>query len=126
MPSTPSSTRSPPLRRCRMLLAIWRSMSGLALPCLRSPVFDMIDVRLATRVGCSMAMVCAIIPPIEMPTTWARSMPRWSSSPMPSWAMSLSRYAGLAKRRDSTAATCRRTEGAGASMWVDRPASRLS
>ena len=32
-----------------------------------------------TRAGCSIAIVCAIIPPIETPTTWAESMPRWSS-----------------------------------------------
>ena len=32
-------------------------------------------------VGCSMAMVCAIMPPIDTPTTWAASRPRWSSRP---------------------------------------------
>ena len=51
-----------------------------AAPTSGSPVVDMIDVSVRTRVGCSMAMVWAIIPPIDAPTTWAASMPRSSSS----------------------------------------------
>ena len=39
-------------------------------------------------VGCSIAMVCTIIPPIDTPAMCARSMPRWSSRPIPSAAMS--------------------------------------
>ena len=53
-----------------------RSSDGRILPCLRSPVFDMIDVRLATFCGWWMAKVWLIIPPIEAPTTWALAMPR--------------------------------------------------
>ena len=45
-------------------------------------------MTLAIRSGCSIAIVCTIIPPIELPTMWARSIPRWSSRPMPSAAMS--------------------------------------
>ena len=52
------------------------SASGVGAPYSGSPVIDMIDVRVRTRVGCSMAMVWAIIPPIDAPTTWADSMPR--------------------------------------------------
>jgi hypothetical protein len=51
---------------------------------------DMIEVRLRTRCGESMAACCAIMPPIEAPTTWARAMPRASSSPAVSSAMSTS------------------------------------
>ena len=60
-------------------------------PWRRSPVFDMIDVRLATRSGRRIAIVWAIIPPIDTPTTWARSTSRWSSRPSASSAMSASR-----------------------------------
>ncbi len=62
--------------------------SGVAWPYSSSPVIDMTEMSEATRVGCSMATVWAIIPPIDAPTTWARSMPRWSSSPTASAAMS--------------------------------------
>ena len=51
---------------------------------------DMIEHREATRSGCRAARVWAIIPPIEAPTTWARSTSRWSSRPMASWAISRS------------------------------------
>ena len=57
-----------------------------------SPVVDMIEVSVRTRSGCSMAMVWAIIPPIDAPTTWADSMPRASSRPTASAAMSVRRY----------------------------------
>ena len=49
---------------------------------------DMIEVRLATLSGWRMASAWAIIPPIDMPTTCARSMPRASSRPAASSAMS--------------------------------------
>ena len=98
--STPRSTSSSPGVRFNSFGA-WRKILRWTLPCLRSPVFDMIDVRLATRPGCSMAIVWAIMPPIDMPTTWARATPRWSSSPMPSSAMSFNRYVGWAARRET-------------------------
>ena len=68
--------------------------SAVAVPTLRSPVVDMIDVSDSTRSGWSIAIRCTIIPPIETPTTCARSMPSAESSAMPSVAMSASVYAG--------------------------------
>ena len=62
--------------------------SGVGWPTRGSPVVDMIEVSVRTRSGCSMAIVWAIIPPIDAPTTWAVSMPRASSSPTASSAMS--------------------------------------
>ena len=53
-----------------------------------SLVVDMTEMRLRTRAGCSMAMAWAIMPPIDMPITWAPAMPSASSSPMPSAAKS--------------------------------------
>ena len=58
-------------------------------------ITDIID---ATRSGCSIAIVWAIIPPIDAPTTWARSTPRWSSRPIASAAMSDSVYGDLGDR----------------------------
>ena len=43
--------------------------SGAAGGTSRLPVVDMIEVIERTRAGCSIATVCAIIPPIEAPTT---------------------------------------------------------
>jgi hypothetical protein len=43
--------------------------SGLDWPYSLSPVEDIIDVRVSTRSGRVMAIVWAIIPPIEAPTT---------------------------------------------------------
>ena len=60
-------------------------------PTRRLPVVDMIETSERTRSGCSIAIVWAIIPPIEAPTTWADSIPRWSSRPTVSAAMSRSR-----------------------------------
>ena len=57
-----------------------------------SPVVDMIDVTVRSRWGCSIAIVCTIIPPIEAPAMWARSMSSASSTAMPSAAMSESVY----------------------------------
>ncbi len=65
--------------------------SDEGVPTSGSPVVDMIEVSDSTRSGCSMAVVWAIIPPIDMPQTCARSTPRWSSRPATSAAMSLSR-----------------------------------
>jgi pimeloyl-ACP methyl ester carboxylesterase len=42
---------------------------------------------LASRLGCSIARVCAIAPPVECPTIWARSISRASISPTTSAAM---------------------------------------
>jgi hypothetical protein len=44
--------------------------------------------RTVPRPGCSIAIVWAIIPPIEAPTTWAPSSPSASSRPTASAAMS--------------------------------------
>ena len=59
-------------------------------PLQRAPVLDMIDTSDSTRSGCSAAIVWAIMPPIEAPTTWAASISRWSSRPAASAAMSAS------------------------------------
>ena len=53
---------------------------GCCHPTNRRPVLDMIEVSERTRSRKCSAIVCAIIPPMETPTTWARSWPRWSSS----------------------------------------------
>ncbi|MBS1216462.1 MAG: hypothetical protein H6R20_1436 [Proteobacteria bacterium] len=39
-------------------------------------VVDMIGVSARTRDGCSIAIVCAIIPPNDAPT-WCRRVPSW-------------------------------------------------
>jgi hypothetical protein len=54
------------------------------------PVVDMIEVRLGTRRGRSIASVWAIMPPREAPTTCAAGMPSASRRPAASPAMSLS------------------------------------
>ena len=59
-------------------------------PEVRAPVLPMIETSERTRSGWLIATVCAIIAPIDAPTTWARSIPRWSSSPTTSSAMSSS------------------------------------
>ena len=46
-----------------------------------APVVDMIEVSCARRAGCSIASVCAIMPPSDAPTTCAASMSSASSSP---------------------------------------------
>jgi hypothetical protein len=51
------------------------------------PVVDMIEVRLRTRSGCSIARICAIIPPNEIPTTCAEPSPRLSMRPAVSAAI---------------------------------------
>ncbi len=63
----------------------------------------MIEVSDRTRRGCSTAIVCAIMPPIDTPTTWALSQPRWSIRPKASSAMSLSVYGGRPPRAEERA-----------------------
>ncbi len=64
------------------------STSASGVPTSGSPVVEYSDIRLRTRSGCSIAIVWAIMPPIDEPHTCAVSMPSWSSRPMPSAAMS--------------------------------------
>ena len=59
-------------------------------PLQKLPVLDMIETSESVRCGYRIATVWAIIPPIEAPTTWACSIPRWSSTPTLSPAMSAS------------------------------------
>ena len=99
-----------------------RQTRGFGREALRAPVVDMIEPSDSTRSGASIASVWAIMPPIEAPTTCVRSIPRWSSRPSVSAAMSSSRY-GASRRRP---AKPRSRFGTGASIWVERPASRLS
>ena len=54
---------------------------GSCQPTVRRPVVDMIETRLRTRAGFLIATVWAIMPAIETPTTWARSISRWSRRP---------------------------------------------
>ena len=65
--------------------------SGVARPYPGSPVCDITDVRLRTRSGWAIARLCAIIPPIDTPSTWARSTPTASRTATASSAMSHSR-----------------------------------
>ena len=73
------------------IFASFGMIDGAIRPLLRSPVLDMIDVSDRTRCGCSIAMVCAIMPPIDIPTTCACSIPSASSRPMASLAISVIR-----------------------------------
>ena len=59
-------------------------------PFQKPPVLDMIETSDSVRCGYRIAIVWAIMPPIEAPTTCARSIPRWSSTPTLSPAMSAS------------------------------------
>ena len=95
-PYTPFSTAW--LGSLAIALGSLRSSDRLVRPCLRSPVFDMIDVRLATWPGWRMAIAWAIMPPIDAPTTWVGPMSRWSSSWAASSAMSSTVYVALTKR----------------------------
>ena len=58
---------------------------------IHGPVVDITEVSDRTRAGCSIAMVCAIIPPIDVPNTCADSQPSASSTATASAAMSVSR-----------------------------------
>ena len=100
--------------------------SGDASPTPGSPVVDMIEVRVATRVGCSMARAWAIMPPIEAPTTWADSTPRCFSSPAASAAMSEMKYGTFDVSPPNTSITVAPTSRPGVSIQVDPPTSRLS
>ena len=85
------------------------------------------DRRLRSRCGCSIAIVWTIIPPIDAPTTCARSMPRWSSRPIASAAMSDSVYGTGGDRLPASprpSPPCRSTSAP--SSFVDSPQSRLS
>jgi hypothetical protein len=90
----------------------------------RRPVVELMLVSERTRVGCSTAIVCAIMPPIDTPTRCADSRPRWSSSATASPARSDIVY-GVRARPVAKARTSwsRRT---GAATRDDRPVSRLS
>ena len=88
--------------------------SGVDSPYSGSPVRDITDVIDSSRSGCSIAMTCTIIPPIDSPITWARSTPIASSTAIPSAAMSEMLYAS----------PCSPTGAP--SNFDDRPTSRLS
>ena len=79
-----------------------------------------------TRRGWPIAIAWAIIPPIDAPTTWAASMPRWSSSPAASSAMSLTCTPAWRACRETRRGDRAAHGGRGASIFVDRPMSRLS
>ena len=53
-------------------------------------LLEKITPSVLVRSGNLAAKICAIMPPIDPPTMWARSMPRWSSSAAASSAMSSS------------------------------------
>ena len=55
--------------------------SAVGWPTSRSPVVDMIDTTERTTWGCSIAMVCTIIPPMDAPTTCAGAMPSTACAP---------------------------------------------
>ena len=59
-------------------------------PFQRLPVVDMIEASDSVRCGWRAAKTWAIIPPIEAPTMCAASIPRLSSRPATSSAMSTS------------------------------------
>ena len=67
------SSRVRPARRSRC-----GSSRGSWKPTRRLPVVDDSEVSDSTRSGDSSAMVCAIMPPIDTPATWAARSPRWS------------------------------------------------
>ena len=87
----------------------------------------MIDVKLSTRSAYRAATTCAIMPPIDKPTTCARGTQNASSRPTVSAAMSSILYGARTGKRSHEAASaagrlgCLRT-------WIfdDRAQSRLS
>ncbi len=84
----------------------------------------MIEVSERTRVGRAIAIVWTIIPPIDTPTTWADSQPRWSIRPNASSAMSSSVYGGRPPRpRNDRTSWVRVTRP---ESRLDLPVSRLS
>ncbi len=91
-------------------------------------VLEKMMVTLANRSGCDPAATWLIMPPIEAPTRWARSSPRWSMRPIVSSAMStivygteLGRPSSWRTRRSSTLLVTRAPV-----ILVDSPMSRLS
>ena len=100
------------------------SSRGCCQPTDRLPVDDMMLVSDRTRRGCSMAIVWAIMPPIETPATWADSRPRWSSRATASAAMSEMPY-GVGTRRPLNARTSMVRVTRPLTL-VERPVSRLS
>ena len=92
------------------------------------PVVDMIEVSERTRFGNDSAISCAIMPPIDAPTTCADAMPSASIRPMVSSAMSRQLVGRVRPGSVRTAVSgvsigvsaCRR------SACVDWPMSRLS
>src|SRR5690348_3355219 len=92
-----------------------------------SPVVAMIDVSVSSRSGRSIAIVCAIAPPIDAPTTCTRPIRSASSRPNASAAMSLSRYGASTGLPCIAAASAAPMFGTpAASKRVDKPMSRLS
>ena len=115
------STKASRSRGARLSSTEYMESDGCPLH--RAPVLDMIDASDSTRSGCRNAIVWAIMPPIDAPAMCARSIPRQSSSPTPSSAMSASVYAAaLASRRSSWPTVGGRCEA----NLVERPTSRLS
>ena len=123
-------------RPCRSLrpgradqrLGSLRSSDGLDPPCLRSPVFDMIDVRLATLPGWWIASAWAIIPPIDTPTTWARVDAEVVEQPGGVVGHVADRVRRLGEASRETAAAISPAPGRGGppAIFDDRPMSRLS
>ena len=89
--------------------------SGVGLAVVGLAGRDITDVIDSSRSGCSMAIVCTIIPPIDSPITCARSTPIASSTAMASCG-----HVGDRVRLTADAST-----GA-SSNYVDSPTSRLS
>ena len=101
-----------------------RTPCRLGSPTQRLPVVDMIETSERTRSGCSIAIVWTIIPPIEAPTRWADSIPRWSISPNVSRGH-VAQQVGRGARGGRRA--CRRGSAPRpTSILVERPMSRLS
>ena len=91
------------------------------------PVVDIMDVRVRTRCGHSAAKVCAIMPPIDTPTTWARSTPARVEQARVSSTMSVSVYGAVTGLRSSARAIERGMSGRPAAVSRDEPPqSRLS
>ena len=68
--AAPRSRRTPSRPGPRGAISIGSSL-GCCQPTVRLPIVDMMLVSERTRAGCSIAIVCTIIPPIDTPTTCA-------------------------------------------------------
>ncbi len=101
------------------------SSRGCCQPTDRLPVVDMTLVSERTRPGCSIAIVWAIIPPIDTPTTWAESQPE-----MVEQADGVAgQVAHRVRRPHAAAGEGPQQRGPGhpaAARRVERPVSRLS